>query len=306
MKRGHYFVILTGILSGTIIFGGAFFAKMGLSLFQIAIFRTVFSLLLFPYLLYKKDLKIPKKLLIILLAFGLIEAMAVLLEFAPVVLGIPVSITVLLLYTAPIWTIIFGKFIFKEKITLMKIISILLVLLGAIILINPSSIAKIGSVAGIIIALAGGVFLSLWSIFGKLCGNENSSPFKTQFYTIFFMLIFLSILHPIISFFIKDPSLVKFSFDLPGNIWIYLLLFAVVSNLVPHLFYYKGIKEIPVSTAGVILLLEPLSGTLLAALFLFQAITFNIFLGGILILVANYLVIKSESKIVVLLPEGPR
>lgn len=296
MKKGHYFIILTGVLSGTIIFGGAVFAKMGLSLFQIAVFRAAFSLLLFPYLLYKGDLKLSKKLIIIFLIFGFTEALAVLSQFAPIILGVPVSTTVLLLYTSPLWTVIFSKFLFKEKITVSKVIAIILVLLGVVFLVNPQTLAGGGNIAGIFIALAGGVFLSLWAIFGKICGNENLSPTKTQFYNIFFTLIFLLILHPIISSLIKDPLLTKFSLDLPSSIWIYLAGFALISSLIPHLAYYHGIKEVPASTAGVILLLEPLSGILLAALFLAQAITINVLLGGILILSANYLVIKSDSK----------
>jgi drug/metabolite transporter (DMT)-like permease len=249
-----------------------------------------------PYLLYQKDLGVSKRLLKIFLAFGLIEALALLLEFAPVILGVPVSVSVLLLYTAPLWTVIFSRFIFKEAITVPKIIAVGLVLLGVVFLVNPSSITKEGNMAGILIALVSGIFLSLWTIFGKICGNEKSSPAKTQFYNVFFTLIFLLILQPVMSSFIQNPALINFSFDLPAMVWVYLGLFALISNLIPHLSYYHGIREVPASTAGVILLLEPLAGTLLAALFLAQAITLNVLLGGILILAANYLVIKYEDK----------
>jgi len=223
--------------------------------------------------------------------------MALLTQFAPVILGVPVSITVLLLYTSPIWTVIFSKFIFKEKITILKIVAIVLVLFGVVFLVDPRTIGGGGNMVGILLALAAGVFLSLWSIFGKICGNEKIHPVKTQFYTVLFTLIFIAILHPIAASLTKDFSLTGFSFNLPVIVWIYLAIFALISSIIPHLAYYHGIKEVPASTAGVILLLEPLSGTLLAALFLAQAITLNIFLGGILILVANYLVIKSDSKL---------
>lgn len=269
---------------------------MGLSLFQIAVFRAGFSLFLFFYLLYKKDLGLSKKLLLVFVAFGFIESMSILTEFAPVVLGVPVSITVLLLYTAPLWTVIFSKFIFKEKITTLKIIAIALVLAGVVFLVDPQSIESSGNMAGILLALAGGIFLSLWAVFGKICGNEKIHPVKTQFYTVFFTLIFIAIFHPIAASLIKDFSLTGFSLDLQSITWVYLALFALFSSLIPHLAYYHGVKEVPASTAGVILLLEPLSGTLLAALFLAQAITLNVFFGGVLILAANYLVIKSDSE----------
>jgi drug/metabolite transporter, DME family len=292
MKKGYYFVILTGILSGTIVFGGAVFAKLGLSLFQIAVFRTVFSLLLFPYLLYTGEFKVSKKLLLIFIVFGFFEALAVLSQFAPVVMGVPVSTTVLLLYTAPLWTVILSRLLFKERITGMKIVAVALVLLGVVFLADPRSIGGSGSVSGVLIALCGGIFLSLWTVFGKLCSNEKSSPAKTQFYGILSMLVFLLILHPIMATFISDQTLMHFSVDFSARMWLYLVIFSVFSSLIPHISYYHGIKEIPASSAGVILLLEPLAGTVLAALFLSQAITPNVFVGGILILAANYLVIR--------------
>jgi DME family drug/metabolite transporter len=75
-----------------------------------------------------------------------------------------------------------------------------------------------------------------------------------------------------------------------------MFLFSLISFLIPHFFYFVGVKEIPASTAGIILLLEPLAGAILAALFLSQAITINVFIGGLFILAANYLVIKYEPN----------
>jgi drug/metabolite transporter (DMT)-like permease len=296
LNKGYYFVALAGILSGTIVFGGAFFAKMGLSLFQIAVFRTAFSLILFPYLVFTRDLFLEKRLLKILIIFGLIETIIVLLEMAPVLYGVPVALIVLLLYTAPFWTIIFSKYFFNEEITRTKIIALLLVLAGMVAIVNPLSIGEPVSLKGIMLALAAGIFLSLWTIFGKLCGDEGISPVKTQFYTVMFMFVLLLFLQPIVSIIISDPQKTNLSLSLPGKIWIYLFGFALVSNVIPHVSYYHGVKEIRASTSGIILLLEPISGAILAALFLSQPITSNIFVGGLLILFANYLVIRTELK----------
>jgi drug/metabolite transporter (DMT)-like permease len=74
------------------------------------------------------------------------------------------------------------------------------------------------------------------------------------------------------------------------------LIFALLSGIFPHLLLYKGLQKIQASVAGVILLLEPISATILAAIFFNQLITFNIIMGGILILISNYLVIKGDNK----------
>jgi len=41
MEQGYWFVVISGILSGTIAFGGKFFVNMGLSLYQIAVLPTL-------------------------------------------------------------------------------------------------------------------------------------------------------------------------------------------------------------------------------------------------------------------------
>jgi drug/metabolite transporter (DMT)-like permease len=55
------------------------------------------------------------------------------------------------------------------------------------------------------------------------------------------------------------------------------------------------VKKVPTIEAGIILLIEPISGALLATIFLGQQITLNIVIGGFLILLANYLVL-TKSK----------
>jgi drug/metabolite transporter (DMT)-like permease len=283
-------------LSGTIISGVAVFAKMGLSMYEISVFRAVFALFLFLYLLYIKDYALSKKMLKMYILFGLIVATATILEFAPILLGVPVAITVLLLYTAPLWTVVLSKFFFQEEITKVKWLAIILVLVGITVLVNPLTIKQGTSLVGLLMALAGGVGLALWGVYGKICGNENAHPVKTQFYEAFFEIIFLAIFYPILGLFIKDSNLIGFSFAQTPMIWVYLLGFSIVSYIIPHFFYFIGVKEIPASTAGIILLLEPFAGAILAALFLAQAITVNVFIGGLFILFANYLVIKSESN----------
>jgi drug/metabolite transporter (DMT)-like permease len=296
MKRGHYYVILAGIFAGTIIFGSALFVNAGFSAYQITIFRFLFSLLLFPYLIYINDYKIDKKLLKILLLFALVDSVGVPLEFMPVILGVPVAITVLLLYSQPIWTVIFSKYIFKEKITKEKIISIFLVMAGIITLVNPFSVNQKINILGVGIALLAGLCLSGWTVIAKLCGEAGSHPVKTEFYSKLIMIILVILYYPIVSRVITNPAIVNISFRIPLNFWLYFGIFALVSNIIPHLFYYAGVKEIPASTAGVILLLEPLTGAILAAIFLHQPLTANIIAGGLLILAANYIIIRAESK----------
>ena len=292
MEKEHWYIVTTGVLSGTIVFGGQLLVNLGLSFFQIAIFPLLFTLLLLPIVILKKECRIKRGMLKTLMAYGFISTFAAYAEFMPIVLGVPVAIIVLLLYTQPLWTIILSKWFLGEIITKRKIIAMVTVLIGALILINPFNISKVGNILGVIIALLGGISLSGWVIMGRVSGKKKFHPITTKFGYTMFLVLFLFLSYPLMQMFVKDPAIINIGFNLPINIWMYLLIFALVSNLIPHLFYFAGTRKVESSDAGIILLLEPVSAAVLAAVFLGQAITLNIFVGGLFILFANYLVVK--------------
>jgi drug/metabolite transporter (DMT)-like permease len=207
-------------------------------------------------------------------------------------LGTPVAIVVLLLYTQPLWTTILSKLFLNEKITKYKIFAVFLVLMGVIVLLNPLSLSTTGTTFGVLLALVGGLLLSIWVILGKVAGTKHYHPITTEFGSDFFTVLFLILFFPLISVFVKNPSIMSLSVNIPINVWFYLFIFFIAARLSTHLFYFYGVKKVPVSTAGIILLLEPVSAAILAAVFFNQPLTWNILLGGGLILLSNYIVIK--------------
>lgn len=292
MKKEYLFVVITGILSGFIVFGGQIFLNLGLSLFQISfITQLLVVLLLLPFIILNKNLR-PKNFTIWMWVFyGLATAIIVFAQYGAVVLGLSVAIVVLLLYTQPLWTIIISRLFFKEKLTKTKLISCAVVLTGMIILVNPFG-AEINSPAGVILALVGGLALSLWVIIGSVVSKNKVPPFTIKFMNAILTIIFFLIFYPILLFFTNEPSIVRFSFDFSLTLWIGLIVFTVFAEIINHISYYKGVKKVPATDAGIILLLEPVTGALLAAAFLGQVLTLNIIVGGVLILIANYLIIK--------------
>jgi drug/metabolite transporter (DMT)-like permease len=91
---------------------------------------------------------------------------------------------------------------------------------------------------------------------------------------------------------IKDESVVSLDFRQTFVIWGLLFLYEIFSSTINHVLYLKGAKKVTASDSGIILLIEPVVGTVLAAIFLGQSITWNVVVGGALILVSNYIAIK--------------
>jgi drug/metabolite transporter (DMT)-like permease len=214
MNKEYLYVIIAGLLSGTIVFGGQIFINLGLSLYQIAVIPPLFSFLLIPLVALKKNLRPSKEMVKAFPVFGLVGALTILSEFGALFLGVPVAVVVLLLYTQPLWTIIFSRIFLKERITKQKLFAIAIFFLGMLTLSNPFTISAKWNLSGIIVALIGGVSLSGWVIFGRIFGIRRYPPVTTQIGYTFFSLLFLVASHPIISSFF-DSSFTSFSLNIP-------------------------------------------------------------------------------------------
>jgi drug/metabolite transporter (DMT)-like permease len=296
MEKEYWFVLIAAILYGTIIAGGHFFVILGLSLFEISLYRVLFiSLILLPVVLIKRELLIRKRMFFFFIVYGLIGALLELSQFGGIALGVPVAVVALLLYSQPIWTIIFGKLILNERITIRKILAVLIALSGVFIILKSWGIESPRSLAGVISSLLGGVLLSLWIIWGRISSTNNQHYVTTTFGWTAFSVLWLLLLWPIASIFITEPIVIRMSTDFQLAYWSYLAIFASIGGVIPHLFFYRGVQRVQAGVAGIILLLEPVSATVLAAILFNQPIGVNIIIGGALILVSNYLVIRKPE-----------
>ena len=176
---GQLEIASAGVLYGTITVGASLLSKNGVPVLAISFFFLVFSLVvLAPFALKKGFSGRIKRAFRFLSAYGAIGAFLVLSQFTSLSLGVSPPITALLLYTQPIWTVLFGRLFFSERIDISRAGVIILALVGALFVSDPfSQSAQInlqGSLlVGEIIALLGGVFLSGWIILGKQARSSN-------------------------------------------------------------------------------------------------------------------------------------
>ena len=295
MGKYYSLVALSGVLSGTIVFGGRIFANLGLSLFELATLPFIFILLfLLPFVVVKKEYHLKRSYLPLLILYGLVSAILVLSQFGSMILGVPISIVVLLLYTQPLWTILLSRIFTKEKLTHTNLVACLIVLVGIFFLVQPQGAEKI-SILGLLAGLLGGIMLSSWVVIGSIASKRGVHPITAKFSETLFMFPFLGLLYPIFISLVDDPLITGFRLNWPLWVWVWLIVFSVIAQIVNHLCYLKGVKRVPAVDAGILLLLEPISAAVLAVLFLNQQITANMLLGSIFILLANYLVIRKSQ-----------
>jgi drug/metabolite transporter (DMT)-like permease len=302
MDRNYSLVIVAGIMSGLVIFGGRVLANMGLSLYQISVFHALFIFLLLPLIIFKKECRIRRGHLKFFVIFGFFATLSNFAEYGPILLGVPVAVVVLLLYTQPLWTVILGRIFLKEKVTINKIVALVLVLAGVFVLVNPIGGETLGNAFGVLLALMGGVLLSVWFIMGRVSGIKKYNPLTTEFGYYIFMIIFMLASYPLLSLFITDVTIMNLSFNLPIETWFYIMLYTIFALTIPHAMFFYGSRKISASDGGIIFLLEPISASILASIFFQESITLNIIIGGALILAANYLVIRSGKEVPEALP----
>ncbi len=298
MRREYWYLILAGIFYGTIAPGGQLLIDRGLSLFETAFYRPfIVGLVLLPVVLARKDLMPGRGALRFLAVYGLIGGLLELAMFAGLALGVPVAIVVLLLYTQPVWTIFIGRAALGEEITARKLVSALLGLAGLVCLMRSwEAGAGSASYIGVACGLVSGILLSLWVVLGKKVSVTGQHYVTTTFGWSVFASAWLLLLLPLMKFLLPDDGYSGLTFALPAGDWLALVAVSILGGAVPHLLFYRGLRGVPASVAGIVLLLEPASATVLAWAFLSQHIGFYTLLGGAFILLSNYIVVRRAGE----------
>ncbi|MCC6713451.1 MAG: DMT family transporter [Candidatus Dadabacteria bacterium] len=298
MRREYWYLILAGIFYGTIAPGGQLLLGRGLSLFETAFYRPfIVGLILLPAVLARRDLMPGRGALGFLAVYGLIGGLLELALFAGLALGVPVAIAVLLLYTQPVWTIFIGRAALGEEITGRKLLSASLGLAGlACLLRSWETGAGSASYIGVACGLASGILLSLWVVLGKKVSAAGQHYVTTTFGWSVFASAWLLVLLPPMRLLLPGDEFSGLTFALPAGDWLALVIVSVLGGAVPHLLFYRGLRGVPASVAGIVLLLEPASATVLAWAFLSQHIGFYTLLGGAFILLSNYIVVRRAGE----------
>lgn len=286
-------IATAGLLYGGITVWGSLLLKEGFSTFDISFLFLSLSLIpIIPFVLSKNFLLKIVRSSRYLLAYSLANSGLVLLQFESLSLGLSPAVSALLLYTQPIWTVLLGRAFFSEKVDRRRVVVVVLALLGAFLISNPTAMFGKSSgfnLYGDIAALSGAVFLSIWIILGK---KGRLDVFHRPVELVFAVRGSTLLVVSAVSFatlasgehlFFSNPALIFRSF-------IPLVGFAIVTGTLPDFLFYSGIAKVETLRAGVILLLEPISSAILSVVLLISVPNLIQVIGGALILLSNYFV----------------
>ncbi len=171
---------------------------------------------------------------------------------------IPVAIA--LLYTGPAFVTIMSFFIFKEALTKVKLLSLLITLVGTCLVVGilPVNVGSI-HIGSILFGLGAGLGYAMYSIFSKFALRKYSS---LQITTFTFIVAGISLL----PFF---PYKEKLHILLNPNVLLYAFGLGLLPTAFAYIIYTYGLQQTEASKASILTTVEPVVATLLG-IFVFQ------------------------------------
>ncbi len=251
--------------------------KVGFSLFLAAARLIIAALILLPTSRNLKSSEIKPSAVYYAIAAGVCLA----IHFATWITSLAytsIAASTVLVTTNPIWVGLLSWWWYKEKLTRKSIMAIAIALIGGIIIAiadSQSSSNYSNPILGDILALIGAVMASLYIIFGS---QAQRIGLNTRNYIAIAYSTAALCLFPL-------PFLYNTSyFGYPKQVYLYVFLMAILSQMVGHTSLNWSMRWISPTLVSLSLLFEPVIASLVAAIAFKEIPSFNLLLGGLIIL----------------------
>lgn len=282
--KGVVLAIISAICYGMNPLGALFLYEEGLNVNSVIFYRFIFaSILLAIFMLIKKDsfyLKFKEIILLALLGllFG-ISAISLFNSFLYMDAGL--ASTVLFIY--PIFVAIIMALFFKEKNSIITILSIIFAFLGVVLLYESdgANVSNFGIFLVIVSSLCYAIYIVIINQYLKL------SALKVTFYSMLFCTITI-LIHSFFDSSLNIMPLINF------NMWFYTLFLALVPTIISLLFLIKAIQLIGSTSASILGALEPLTAVLIGVYVFNEKITFWLVIGIVFILFGVLLIVLKD------------
>ena len=299
--RGEFYLVMGGLIFS---FNGVISTVVldHITPFRLAQVRSIgafFILLAIALFIDRESLRAPKKLIPKLAAYGIIGFAAVQAGyFLGIQRGVPLSLVLIIEFTAPIWIALWIKYVRKMFVPGSMWVAIALSLLGLVLLAqvwNGLSFDLIGLLGALFSAFA----LTAYFLIGKSFGTSRSALSLTVWGLGMATLAWSSSM-PVWQFpfevFTIDMDLqgVFAGNTLPG--WVLILWIILMGTIVPYLFVISGLRLLSASTSSVIGMMEPVFAGIFAWIWLEQSWNGIQLIGAVVVLVGIYIADRARSE----------
>lgn len=201
----------------------------------------------------REDIKIKFKDTWIFLGTGIASVVFFNFCYFNTIIYTSLSVAAIMLYTAPIFVMLIGAAVFRDKITPRKFVALLVAFLGCGVVTGVIGGNIAITATGALFGLGAGVGYALYSIFGKIATRRGYNSVTVTLYT--FLTASLGVLpfcdlKGIIVSFSRNPRMIALSFVL-----------ILVTTFFPYIFYTAGLNGMEPGRAAVVACIEPVAAT---------------------------------------------
>lgn len=166
------------------------------------------------------------------------------------------AVASILLYTAPSFVVVLSALLWREPISLRKILALLLTLLGCSMVCGLFSGEVTVTLTGFLLGLGAGFFYALYSIFGRYALAHYDSMTVTVWTFLFAGPASLVLLRP------ADLAAMAGDISMPLTA----VCLVVFSTVLPYLLYTGGLAKVESGKASIMASLEPVVASLLGVI----------------------------------------
>ncbi|MEI0494419.1 DMT family transporter [Brachyspira intermedia] len=292
------FVPILPILSGIFWGGGGIFIRrlmeLNINSFTVVSSRVIVASIIFFICVFIYDrslVKIKLKDLWIFVSAGILGILGLNICYNEAVKQLSLSLSAVLLSLSPIFVLIFANIFFKEKITVKKIICMILALLGCFF---ASGVLETNETMrwtyfGIFIGFLGAFFYGLYSIFSKLAIIKNYNTLTVTLYAL------ISI--AIISLPFTDwKALSNVVVENGSGMLVFMLFHSLCTSVFPYAFFTIALGHMDAGKASILASGEPIAAMFFGIFFYHEIPTVLSVIGVLLTLTALTLLSLPEKN----------
>ncbi|MBQ8351889.1 MAG: EamA family transporter [Clostridia bacterium] len=287
--KAFFFVILAGILWGTSGIFVHYLAPYGITSLQMTMMRGLVSFVCLAVFALARERSLfcvrPLDLLYFigmgLGLFGTASCYFISMQMTSV------STAVVLMYTAPVYVMIFSVLFLGERLSPLKLVAVASMLVGCCLVSGVIGGLKFDT-TGILIGAASGICFAGYNILTKLAMQRGCRAPSATLYC------FLSV--TVVGLVTSAPwEMIGSAAKAPTVTLPLLLALGVVTCTLPYIFYTLAMKELPAGTASALGIVEPMSATIFSVLLFSEPLDWFSGAGIVLILLSVCLLSRTKE-----------
>jgi drug/metabolite transporter (DMT)-like permease len=266
----------------------------GLSSLELAQIRATcaaLGLLAFLLVFARSRLRVGRRELLFLLAFGLVGVALVQWLYFVAIHNLPVGVALLIEFTAPLFVALFARFAYKERIRPRIWIAVALCLTGLTLVVELwSGIAF--STIGVTAAFGGALALTAYLLMAER-ERRHRDPVSLSFYGFLFAALLWAVVQPLWEFpwgvLDDDVSLQGNLSEYSAPVWALVGFIVVVGTMITFSLLTGALRHIGATRASIVATLEPVVATVIAWLWLGETLGTMQLVGGAIVLAGIFL-----------------